>query len=404
LKPDAQANLENSPLNNLPGARSARGGDKPARFRVLCVDDEPNILEGLRNLLEGTYDFHAAESGKEALALMDREEPFGVVISDMRMPDMDGAAFLERVRIRSRDTVRMLLTGYADIQTAIAAVNGGHLFRFLTKPCPPAHLLASLHAATEHYALVSAERVLLDQTLHGSIRALTDVLALTHPLAFGRALRIHKSVAALADRIGMKERWQVEVAAMLSQIGCLALPQETIEKLHYGQELTAAEAEEVNGAARTAARLLGNIPRLESVRAILGGSSQERRLNVDELVHSGSHILRIASDYDLLEARGFEIATILEIMRGRGDRYNQRLLDEFAALRESQPPERIIREVPLRAIKRGMILVEDLLMQNGVLVATRGYEITDRFVERVQHWRRGTVREPVRVVMPAQEV
>jgi hypothetical protein len=95
------------------------------------------------------------------------------------------------------------------------------------------------------------------------------------------------------------------------------------------------------------------------------------------------------------------LGTVIDIMRGRGDRYDQLLLDEFAALRESAAPERIIREVPLRAIRSGMIFVEDLLMQNGVLVATRGYEVTERFVERVQNWKRGTVREPIRVVIQA---
>lgn len=391
--------LKGGPLSPLPETRPHRAGDKAGR--VLCVDDEPKILEGLRNLLEGTYDFHSAESGVQALEILGRGEPFAVVISDMRMARMDGAAFLEKVRELYPDTVRMLLTGYADIQTAVAAVNGGQIFRFLTKPCPPAHLLASLHAAVEQFKLISAERVLLDQTLHGSIKALTDVLALTHPLAFGRALRIHKSVAAMAERLGIKERWQVEVAAMLSQIGCVALPQETIEKLHYGQALSAEEAEQVNDAARTAARLLGNIPRLESVRLILGGSSNERRVTVDELVRTGSQILRIASDYDMLEAQGLPLGTIVNIMRGRGDRYDLKLLDEFAALRETAAPERIIREVPLRAIRSGMVFVEDLLMQNGVLVATRGYEVTERFVERVQHWKRGTVREPIRVVIQA---
>jgi len=402
LTSEAREQVKGAPLGSLLGTRPARAGDEAGRFRVLCVDDEPKILEGLRNLLDGTYEFHGAEGGAEGLSILGAAEPFAVVISDMRMPRMDGAVFLEKVRELCPDTVRMLLTGQADVQTAIAAVNGGQIFRFLTKPCPPAHLLASVHAATEQFKLISAERVLLDQTLHGSIKALTDVLALTHPLAFGRALRIHKSVAALAERVGMKERWQVEVAAMLSQIGCVALPQETIEKLHYGQALSTEEAEQVNDAARTAARLLGNIPRLESVRLILGGSSNERRVTVDELVRTGSQILRIASDYDMLEAQGLPLGTIIDVMRGRGDRYDRTLLDEFAALRETAAPERVIREVPLRAIRSGMIFVEDLLMQNGVLVATRGYEVTDRFVERVQNWKRGTVREPIRVVIQAR--
>jgi response regulator RpfG family c-di-GMP phosphodiesterase len=381
--------------------RGGRASDTHERFRVLCVDDEPNVLEGLRLHLERTYDFHTAGSGPQALAMLERNGPFAVVVSDMRMPEMDGAAFLGQVRQHFGDTVRILLTGHADLRSAIAAVNDGQTFRFLTKPCPPSQILATIQAATDQYGLITAERVLLDQTLHGSIRALTDVLALTHPLAFGRALRIHKVISEFADHLGMKERWQVEVAAMLAQIGCITLPQATIEKLHFGHDLSPEESEQVNQASRTAARLLGDIPRLEAVRAILGGSTGERRKSVDQIVHRGAQMLRIASDADTLEARGLSPRMIVDIMRDRGDRYEKELLDAFAEMRGGASSTRLIREVPLLAIKAGMILVEDLYMQNGTLLASRGYEVTERFVERAQSWRRGAVREPIRVKVEA---
>src|SRR5918911_2964995 len=165
--------------------------------RVLCVDDEPNVLEGLRRTLGGHYRVRTAVGGAAGLEAIEREGPFAVVVSDLRMPEMDGVAFLSRVRQRSPDTVRVLLTGQADLDAAIAAVNEGHIFRFLSKPCAQPVLFQALAAAEEQYRLITAERVLLEQTLYGSIKALTDILALAVPSAFGRAVRAKAHLSEL---------------------------------------------------------------------------------------------------------------------------------------------------------------------------------------------------------------
>jgi DNA-binding NtrC family response regulator len=162
--------------------------------RVLCVDDEPNVLEGLRRQLRRHFSVATANGGILALEVLEREGPFAVVVSDMRMPEMDGAAFLGRVREQAADTVRVLLTGQADLDATIAAVNEANIFRFLTKPCPTESLITALNAAVEQHRLIMAERVLLEQTLHGSVKALTDILGLANPTAFGRAARAKKYV------------------------------------------------------------------------------------------------------------------------------------------------------------------------------------------------------------------
>lgn len=103
--------------------------------RILLVDDEPNVLSALARQLHPLYQVSLTPSPEEGLLLLEREGPFAVVLSDMRMPKMDGATFLKHVRERSPDTIRLLLTGHADLESAIAAVNEGQVFRFLTKPC-----------------------------------------------------------------------------------------------------------------------------------------------------------------------------------------------------------------------------------------------------------------------------
>jgi signal transduction histidine kinase len=133
------------------------------RPKLLFVDDEPSVLEGLALHTRRKFQVSTATSGAEALQKMKQEGPFAIVVSDMRMPEMDGAAFLRQARRLAPDTIRMLLTGYADVESAMTAVNEGYIFRFLTKPCNPDALHAALSAAIEQRRLVSADRLLLEE-------------------------------------------------------------------------------------------------------------------------------------------------------------------------------------------------------------------------------------------------
>ena len=105
--------------------------------KILCVDDDPNILQAYQRALHKQFPIEAALGGEEALAAVAHRGPYAVVVADMRMPGLTGVEVLARIRQMAPDTVRMMLTGNADQQTALEAVNEGHIFRFMTKPCPP---------------------------------------------------------------------------------------------------------------------------------------------------------------------------------------------------------------------------------------------------------------------------
>lgn len=132
--------------------------------RILCVDDEAPLLRALSNALRRSYEVLTAASAEEGLEVLERESPIDVVLSDMRMPGMNGAEFLSIVRERYPDTMRVLLTGFANVDSAIAAVNQGQIFRFLTKPFPPDELRRELAAAVaerkHRLALQSQQREL----------------------------------------------------------------------------------------------------------------------------------------------------------------------------------------------------------------------------------------------------
>jgi response regulator RpfG family c-di-GMP phosphodiesterase len=358
--------------------------------RVLCVDDEPNILEGLAVNLGRHYRVMTAPNGQKALeVLRESPEPVSIIISDMRMPVMDGAAFLSRARHLAPDAVRILLTGHSDIDSAIAAINDGQIFRFLTKPCLPSTLRATLEAAMTQYDLVTAERVLLEQTLHGSIQALVDVLALTNPSLFGRALRLKLLASDLAIELHLTNRWQVEVAAMLSQLGHIALPAETLERLQSGQRLSEDETAMVARAPALTEQLLAKIPRLERIRAILSAVAKGGAVDTtsDEAVQIATSILRVASDFDSLDSQGISPALALEILRSKRIGYDAAVLNALEAVRGiTRGPDEVL-QVHVAGLRAGMVIAEEVRTENGMLLAARGYQITPGFVERAHNLR-----------------
>src|SRR5256885_73252 len=171
--------------------------------KVLFVDDEPAILQGYLRLLRNEFKIDTTVTGKGALIAIETTGPYAAVVSDMRMPEMTGVEVLRKVKELSPDTVRIMLSGHADLDAAIAAVNEGSIFRFLTKPCPKETLGKTLSAALMQYRLVRAERDLLEHTLKGSIEVLSEVLSLVNPAAFGRAMRLKRYMSHIVACVGL---------------------------------------------------------------------------------------------------------------------------------------------------------------------------------------------------------
>jgi response regulator RpfG family c-di-GMP phosphodiesterase len=378
-----------------PGDNSARA----VKPRVLCVDDEPHVLEGLRDTLRRSFDVRVATSGIDALELLKQEpDAYAVVISDMRMPVMDGAAFLREARRWAPDATRMLLTGFADIDAAVSAVNHAQLFRFLTKPCTSDDLVRACTAALAQHRLVTAERVLLEQTLHGSVKALADVLALANPVAFGRAVAVQASVKSLATAIEMRDPWEVEVAAMLAPIGAVTLPASTAEKLYTGAPLSLDEVAMVNRIPAITRRILENIPRLEGVMQILDNYARPFNGGAGPVVIPiGARMLRIARDYDALQAQDVEPAVALNIMHSREGIYDGHLLQAFAEMTQAGPSVNVF-EITLDELRAGMTLAADVRSAAaGQLLIAHGHQANEGLIERLRNLGDGYVREPLQV-------
>ena len=377
-----------------------------ARPRVLCVDDERNVLDGLRRTLRHDFDVEVALSGKAGLLLLENE-PFAVVVSDLRMPKMDGIEFLTKAREQAPHATRVLLTGNADVSAAISAVNEGNIFRFLAKPCPASSLIPAISSAAEQHRLVTSEQVLLQKTLLGSIKMLTEVLALANPTAFGRATRIKQRAGAVAEHLGEPQRWKMEMAAMLSQVACITLPVETLERLYAGEVLTPEDQAMVDRLPEIAESLLVDVPRIDDVRAILRHQNQpfDGDATGQDAAPLGSRILKAVLDLDVLESQDIPPETALEMVRGHSGVYDPGVLVALGVALDVNDCVEEIRELPISELTTGMILLDPVKGTDGRLLVAHGQEVSVGLLERLKNFSRNMgVKEPLRVAIGSSGV
>jgi CheY-like chemotaxis protein len=366
---------------------------------ILCVDDEQRVLDGLKLTLRRGFQVTTATSGAEGLAKLQEMDGANVVISDMRMPVMDGAAFLTQVRKCWPDATRLLLTGETGRDAAVAAVNEGQIFRFLTKPCAPDQLLSAVEAAVRQHQLVTAEKMLLQQTVLGCIRALSDVLCIVNPIAFGRGSRIKRLAMQLAEQAGLPASWELEAAALLSQIGYVSLPVELVEKAVNGESLNADEVLLLGETPKVTQSILARIPRLENVASILAYANRPTTANEprDPEVSANASVLMNVLEFDGLTSRGEDAETAIATLRARFGLKNVPLVAQLATMRGTPAGGPQLREIRLREVAPGMILMDDLRTDLGTLLVSRGYEISHSFIDRMRNFGAGLLEERVRV-------
>jgi hypothetical protein len=270
----------------------------------------------------------------------------------------------------------MILSGQADLESTILAVNEGNVFRFLTKPCPGDLLLRGVSAALEQYRLVRAEKDLLERTLSGSVQVLVEVLELARPEAFSRSARIREYVEALGARLGVECPWQLRLAAMLSQVGCVALPGEALARIR-------------------------RIPRLEGVARIVSDQdgSGEHAPTASAVELRASAMLRaVVHLVDALE-RGRPRDAALGELAGRAPQ------DIVAALRQIDVHgESTVRSLEVEHLRIGMVLDEDVVARSGLLLARKNQTVTDTMLVRLRNFAKGQgVVEPIRALVPARK-
>lgn len=379
-------------------------GRKMGNYDVLFVDDEPKALEAFERQLRKRFSIRTAGSADEALKILEKDGPCAVIVSDMRMPGMDGIQLLSLVKDMYPETIRIMLTGNTDQETAIGSVNDGQIFRFLTKPTTPQVLITSLEVAIRQYRLITAEKELLNQTLKGSIKVLCELLSLANATAFSGGYRIKKSVVEIAEKLRLERIWQYEVAALMSQIGCITIPDDILRKIQAGTDLTQKEERMYRNHPKIGEKLIGKIPRLEHVAAMIGNQmlswdeyDEEPGILLTEEERIGAQILRATIDHDLLLLQGlshFEAMQKLEMCQGV---YNPEILKILAEIEAATERVRIVT-LNFEDIVPGMIADEDILAKNGAVIIPRGQEITWSVIQGLTNFLEHIgIKDPIRV-------
>jgi DNA-binding response OmpR family regulator len=372
--------------------------------RVLFVDDEQRLLDGIRRSLRSKYTVITANSGADGLAELAKAttegDQFAVIVSDMMMPGMNGAEFLTQARAAAPDATRMILSGQADLTSTIAAVNNADLFRFLTKPIEPDTLTSALDAGLRQYQLVMSERELLQSTLAGAVDVLVEVLALASPLAHRRTAKVKAVLQATAAQLGLLDDWRLNVAAMLSQVGCIAVPGPILERIDQGKMLSDDEEQMFLGHPELAGRLLARIPRLEEVAGwiaeqVTDPRSMPRGTQLEDPKAAYLAVVAFLAAFDIGRAPR-EITRDLEAT----GLYSQRVLDAVLEAAAVLTPKGRVVEMRVHAVRPGMVLDEDVRTTTGLVLVRKGERVTEVIAARLENFARSVgIEEPLKVLV-----
>lgn len=414
--------------------------DKQAPATILCVDDEKNVLSSLRRLFrpEG-YNVIVAEGGKQGLAVLEKEK-VDLIISDMRMPEMDGATFLTEAANRWPDTMRILLTGYADTSAAVKAINDGGIFKYLSKPWEENDIKLTVKRALEQKFLKSEQQRLeiltkkqneelkdlnsnleskvaertkdvqramkfvqkanatLKKSYTDSIKVFASLVEMREGEHAGHSRRVAENAAQLAKKLGLDENamQDIQFAALLHDLGKIGLADNLLQKPFNA--LTAEERKEVvKHPVLGEALLMALEPLRESAKFIRGhherydGEGYPDRLK-DEEIPLGARILSVVSDYDSLIIGSFaqekysDANALKFIKENTGKRYDPKVAEVFIGLKQKDSSKAEgPKEIPIKTggLKAGMVLSRDLIGGVGILLLAKDHILDDHIISKI---------------------
>jgi response regulator RpfG family c-di-GMP phosphodiesterase len=409
---------------------------------LLFVDDESNILRSLKRLFyPAGYRIFTAESGEKGLEIL-RSQPIDLVISDMRMPEMSGAQFLEQVCLHWPDTIRILLTGYADIQSTIAAINAGQIYRYLSKPWDDKSIVWEVRRALEHKQLErdklrleslairqNEELKRLNTSLEAKVKARTEELSramddlqhthkelketfMTTVRVFsnfielrkgpymGHSRRVAEDAKRLATRLQLNDNdvQNIVFAALLHDIGGMALPDRILTKPF--DSLTPDDKELFKKHPATGQATLMGLEHLKETAQFVrshhenydGSGYPDHLAGTD--IPLGARILSIANDYDGLQIgiktyrRYTQADAKLYLLDQRGKRYDPFLVDTFIAMLKTEEGAAGAGKEYMTSSKQlrpGMVISRDVVSKDGLLLLSKGFVVDETIIEQLRN-------------------
>ena len=429
------ADLQNAYEIPAAAAGAAAGSDAPVPKVVLCVDDEPNILSSLKRLFRPQgYRVHTAESGAQALELLEREH-VDLIISDMRMPFMDGSQFLEQVCVKWPQTTRLLMTGYAEIGSAVAAINRGQIYHYVSKPWNDNELLLIVRRALERQGLEEERRRLealtsrqndelrslntrleekveqrtaelsqahdkLKKNYLTSIKAFSGLIEQRGSHLVGHARRVADVTRNFAQLLKLDEAMQrdLSIAALLHDIGQIGFPDAMLTKSI--PRMTPDELKRYHLHPILGEQAFMGSDDLQTVASYIrshherfDGKGFPDKLTGDA-IPLGAQILALAETYDDLQSGHIGSSTLTAseartmMARVRGAQFDPVLLDAFLDMFPKTAPVHKHLNLTTAELQPGMMLAKDFMSDEGVVLLANDQVLTADLIERIRIFER----------------
>jgi response regulator RpfG family c-di-GMP phosphodiesterase len=368
--------------------------------KLLFVDDEDIVLKAVIRFFRDIYDVRTVNSADAALQMLIDEDEIAAVVVDLRMPGMSGVDFLRHARELAPQTTRVLLTGRLDVADAVAAVNDGHVFKLLVKPCPVATMKHALDQAVCHYQSNFARKAIVeDSTRDPIVNALCKVLATACPAAHARGKRIKDLAVGIAVAMGIQNRWEVEAAALLSQFGCIGIAPRILASLERGDRLSERDLGSLRQHPAIAAGMLDGLQPLRSVvRAVEYQATvcNETRGDGGE-ISTSARIVRAAADFDLCTAQRRSAQDALAELAKNSATYGADVLKALSSLFNA-PESSELMELNVDQILVGMTLECAVGTIDGRTLLAKGSRVTESMLARLRAFaRNGSVVQPILV-------
>ena len=383
--------------------------------KILLVDSNPFTLAETQRALSTDYAIQSAMNVADGLRLLQQSGPFQIVLSELQLGEASGVKFLTDVKNTSPATIRIVLAAPTTVAVVVDAVNEAAVFQVLTKPCPAPKLRQAIENALRRHSEAILERELVDRTLAGAITVLSEVLSAVDPLSFGRSMAMRQNLRSLAKEIEMRSTWELEVAAMLCNVGLITIPASLIAKWNSKVPLSAVEAEIVQRFPASGRTLIAKIPRLDKVADIVlyqnknyDGTGFPLDTVKGEQIPYGARVLKVLIDLAEIEMRGTGRQDALAAMYNSQARYDPDILSVamrffgYAPGKGNAVRRPVAIPVLAKELRTGYVLASNVETADGTKLMAPGFTITETLLERINNFGAlGGIREPILVEKPA---
>lgn len=378
--------------------------------KVLVVDDDQTVLKLYRTHFEKVVNIFTAASPSEGLEKLEEDGPFALLVADYKLPEMNGLELISKANQIAPDMAKILLTGHADLELAIKAINEGRVFRFLTKPCSNKTMAAAFIDAINFYRSLKSEKDTLERTFNGCVQMLTDVISLSTPAAFGRARKLKALAGKMAEPLKIHNPWEFKTAAIFTQLGYVTLPHQLLEKIQMNIEPTDVELQMLANVPVAGERLLKNIPRLERIARIVRYSEKNydgSGYPADDVALKDlpleSRALKILSTICRLEEETEDFDIITANIREKEGLFDPEIAE--AILKNLEPSsfaqihdEIEVLKINIEDLKIGDILLSDVITADDKLIFSLGNEVTPVILTKLLNYAEITeIKQPITI-------